>query len=224
MYYSNVKAVAIDLDGTLLDTIGEIVLAANLMLSRFKVEPLSDDLIKSFVGKGIAHLVQQLLTASDLQTQQQSAVNVFEAAYLEVVNSTVRPYPGVVDGLKIFKAAGIPMVVATNKAMLFSKALLEGQDIAKYFSHTFAGDSVEKKKPHAMMLLACAKALGVEPHQMLMIGDSANDVQAARSAGCPVAVMNYGYREGATVESLQADGVFSSIADIAKLVAACPTR
>jgi phosphoglycolate phosphatase len=214
----NIKAVAIDLDGTLLDTIDEIVIAANQLLAAHRVLPLPAEQIKSFVGKGIANLVKRVIEACALPLMLEQAVTQFESLYFDCLNTTTKPYDGVVDGLARLHAAGVPMLVATNKAMRFSQVLLDGQGIAHFFQAVYAGDTFTEKKPHPMMLQNIARDLNIKPAELLMIGDSANDVQAARNAGCPVVVVPYGYREGKSVESLNADAVYANLDEIAKLV------
>jgi phosphoglycolate phosphatase len=213
-----VRAVAVDLDGTLLDTIDEIVAAANGLLTQYGAPPLPSEQIKSFVGKGIANLVRQVLGAAGLKIDHDAAVRQFEDIYFTQLNTLTTPFEGVVDGLHAMRSNGFKLVVATNKAMRFSRVLLDGQRLTQYFDAVYAGDSFVEKKPHAMVLQSIAKDLHIRTSELLMVGDSGNDVQAARNAGCPVVVVPYGYREGHTVESLHADMIVSSFVELAKLV------
>ena len=135
------------------------------------------------------------------------ALELFEAAYLEHVADRSRPYPGVVAGLERLRRAGIALGCVTNKASRFTLPLLAATGLRTYFGAIVSGDDVARKKPEPDALLAAAATLGVMPRECWLIGDSANDVKAARAAGCAVAVVPYGYREGLSVEALGADAV-----------------
>jgi phosphoglycolate phosphatase len=213
-----IRAIAIDLDGTLLDTIDEIVVAANLLAKAHGATALPSEQIKSFVGKGIANLVLRTTQAAALSVDQGAAVTQFEDIYFAQLNTVTKPFDGVVKGLEAMRAKGFKLVVATNKAMRFARVLLDGQRLSQYFEAVYAGDSFAEKKPHAMVLQSIARDLNVPTNELLMVGDSGNDVQAARNSGCPAVAVPYGYREGHSVESLHADMIVSSLAELAKLV------
>ncbi len=139
------------------------------------------------------------------------ALGRFEAAYLARVADRSRPYPGVVEGLERLRAARLPLGCVTNKASRFTLPLLAATGLSAYFGTVVSGDQVERKKPEPDALLLAARRLGVDPRHTLVIGDSGNDVKAARAAGCPVVVVPYGYREGVPVEALGADAVVQSV-------------
>jgi phosphoglycolate phosphatase len=211
---ASIRAVLLDLDGTLLDTAPDIATAANAMLDQLGRRALSEARIVDFIGQGIANLVRRVLAetggaAPDATFAQ--ALGRFEAAYLTHVADRSRPYPGVVEGLERLRAAGMPLGCVTNKASRFTLPLLEATGLRAYFGAVVSGDQVACKKPAPDALLAAAGALGVAARESWVIGDSANDVKAARAAGCPVAVVPYGYREGLAVEDLGADAVVASV-------------
>jgi phosphoglycolate phosphatase len=120
-------------------------------------------------------------------------------------------FPGVLAGLQQLKAAGVRMACLTNKPTDFALALLKEKGLALFFEYTFGGDAFEHKKPHPLPLLKTCEALGSQPHRTLMVGDSCNDAQAARAAGCPVVLVTYGYNHGEPVQSVDADGVLDSL-------------
>jgi phosphoglycolate phosphatase len=119
-------------------------------------------------------------------------------------------YPGVTDMLATLQAQGIPMACVTNKAAAFTEPLLRLTGIATFFGAVVCGDTLDVKKPHPGMLLHACEQLGVEIGHALMIGDSANDAQSARAAGCPVLLMTWGYTEGVPVDTIECDGLLSS--------------
>jgi phosphoglycolate phosphatase len=217
-----VKAVTIDLDGTLLDTIPDLTVATNAMLEELGREPLPPALIRTFVGKGIPRLVERAL-AGDIDGVAEPALMaralpVFERCYSAVNGRNTTIYPGVEDGLARLRERDIPLACVTNKSSRFTLPLLDMVGFARYFEHVVSGDTLPRKKPDPAPLLHACAAFGVEPRQMLMIGDSLNDTQAARAAGCPVFCVPYGYNEGVDVRSLDSDAVVSTLAEAAELV------
>jgi phosphoglycolate phosphatase len=218
----SICAVTIDLDGTLLDTIPDLAIAANEMLATMKRPALDVELIRTFVGKGIPRLVEKTLAASygvdPAPEQCASALSVFERCYTVVNGRHTAVYPGVFEGLKQMRHMGLPLACVTNKAGRFTGPLLERMRLSPYFSQVVAGDTLPRKKPDPMPLLHASSAFGVEPADMLMIGDSLNDAEAARSAGCPVFCVDYGYNEGRSVRELDIDAIVPSLFEAARLI------
>jgi phosphoglycolate phosphatase len=122
------------------------------------------------------------------------------------------------EGLEQFRAAGFPLACVTNKAGAFTQPLLERMGLAPFFVQTIAGDTLPRKKPDPQQLLHACTHFGVAPARMLMIGDSVNDVQAARAAGCPVFCVPYGYNEGQAVQSLDVDAIVAALTDCIPLI------
>ena len=212
----------IDLDGTLLDTIPDLAAATNLMLDALDRQPLPLDTVRSFVGKGIPRLVERALVR-DIEGHADTALlaqalPVFERFYTEVNGRHTTIYPGVREGLEQFRAAGFPLACVTNKAGAFTGPLLERMGLAPFFAQVIAGDTLARKKPDPLQLLHACAQFGVAPAQMLMIGDSVNDVQAARAAGCPVFCVPYGYNEGQAVQSLEVDAIVAALTECILLI------
>jgi phosphoglycolate phosphatase len=211
-----------DLDGTLLDTLPDLADATNRMLEELGHRPLSLDTIRTFVGKGIPRLVERALTGTldgqaDIAAMAR-ALPVFERHYATVNGERTTVYPGVRAGLDQFAAAGFPLGCVTNKAQAFTHPLLERSGLAPFFSLTIAGDTLPRKKPDPLPLRHACAHFGVPPERMLMVGDSLNDVQAARAAGCPVFCVPYGYHEGHAVQSLDVDAIVSALTDCIPLI------
>jgi phosphoglycolate phosphatase len=217
-----VKAVTIDLDGTLLDTVKDLAVAVNLMLRQVGRAPLDEALVRTFVGKGIPNLVKRALTGK--LSGEPDAV-LFERAlplYLDCYESVngkyTTLYPGVPEGLEALGSAGFPLACVTNKSERFTLPLLAQMRIDHYFSLVIAGDTLPQKKPDPLPLTHTCRHFGIAPAQMLMIGDSLNDAQAARAAGCPVICVSYGYNEGADVRELDVDAIVATLFEATKLI------
>lgn len=205
------RAVLFDLDGTLLDTIGDLADAANLMLAELGRPQRPQDEIHRFVGKGIPNLVRRCMTEGRTASEAEidAAVDVFRRHYAVVNGRRASIYPGIEEVLRALDARAIPLAVVTNKAEAFTLPLLERMGIAGYFGTVVSGDTLPVKKPDpAMVRLACER-LGVVPAEALMVGDSANDALSAQGAGMPVLLVSYGYSEGVPVDTIECDGLLS---------------
>jgi len=217
-----VKAVVIDLDGTLADTIPDLAEAANMMLRELGRPGLERELIRTFVGKGIPKLVERALAGS-LEGSVPAgllarALPIYERCYAEVNGKHTVIFPGVSEGLRTLRAMQLPLACVTNKAERFTLALLEHLQLARCFEQVIAGDTLPQKKPDPQPLLHACRGFGIAPGDMLMIGDSANDVEAARAAGCPVFCVTYGYNEGRDVRELDVDAIVASLIEATQLI------
>ncbi|MDP4030028.1 MAG: phosphoglycolate phosphatase [Gallionella sp.] len=210
----NVRAIAIDLDGTLLHSAPQLAEAANRMLRDMNYPPASQELLASYIGNGLAWLVKRALTGEMHATPDaalyEHAMPIFEKHYTNLLLGS-RPYDGVIEGLEALRAAGFPLGCITNKAARFTGPLLEGCGLAKYFGIVISGDTLPEKKPHPLPLLHVADFFGTPIEQLLLIGDSLNDTLAARAAGCPVFCVPYGYNHGEPVETLDMDAVIPDL-------------
>jgi phosphoglycolate phosphatase len=124
-------------------------------------------------------------------------------------------FPGVPEGLRALQARGLQLACLTNKPTAFARALLQHKGLDGFFSRVFGGDAFERKKPDPLPLIRTCEALGTWPARTLMVGDSSNDAQAARAAGCPVLLVTYGYNHGEPVRAVDADGFVDSLAALA---------
>jgi len=216
------RAVMIDLDGTLLDTVQDLALAANLTLIELGLPTLHEKRIADFVGKGVYHLMRRALTevggAEPDEALFERAMPLFMDCYERTNGEHTKPYPGVIEGLDALRAAGFPLACVTNKIARFTLPLLEQQGLAHYFREVIAGDTLPKKKPDPLPLTHTAGKFGVETRDLLLIGDSLNDVEAARAAGCPVFCVDYGYSEGLDVRTFDVDAIVSSLVEASELV------
>ena len=216
-----ISAIVIDLDGTLLHTAPELAEAANRMLRDMGRPAVSQDLLMSYIGNGIHWLVKRALTG-DMHAEPDAALfdkalPVFEKHYTELLLES-KPFPNVVKGLDAMKAAGFRLGCITNKVERYTNPLLKGIGMAKYFDIVLAGDTLPEKKPHPLPLLHAAKFFACAIEQLLLVGDSLSDAQAARAAGCPIICVPYGYNHGEPVETLNVDAVIPDLTGVLPLI------
>lgn len=229
-----IRAVAIDLDGTLLDTVGELATAINTMLERLatteatphahpeiarllSTRTLPGAAVRNMIGKGLANLVRQALVAAigrePSHEMAEHALGVYQECYFEILGTTAVPYDGVLAGLDCLHALGLKLACITNKSTRFTLPLLERTDLGTRFEHIVCGDTYERKKPDPLPLVKTAERFGCAASELLMIGDSINDVRAARAAGCPILCVPYGYNEGEPVDKLDCDGMIQDLSE-----------
>jgi phosphoglycolate phosphatase len=217
-----VRAVVIDLDGTLLDSAPDLGRAANRMLAEVRLPALELDVIKSFIGNGITNLVKRSLSTASGETPSEDyfahALDIFSRHYEDNLSHDTQPYPGVVEGIAMMRDAGIRLGCVTNKAERFTSPLLQETGLSQFFDLTICGDTLPEKKPHPLPLLHACNHFGVSPNELLMIGDSANDTETARRAGCPVFCVSYGYSGGRDVAEFKPDAIVESLVEAARLI------
>ena len=236
LHFGPFDAAIIDLDGTMVDTMGDFVVALNLMLQDLGLKPVDRAVVALLVGKGSEHLVRSVLNhvlgqealgldAINHEAHQVNKANeahlLFDTAFASyqqhyrVTNGQYAVvYAGVVDGLLGLQRAGFKLACLTNKPLAFAQELLRLKGLDGFFAVVFGGDSFERKKPDPLPLLKTCEALGVLPARTLMVGDSSNDAQAARAAGCPVVLVTYGYNHGQPIASADADAMVSSFVEL----------
>ena len=219
-------AAIIDLDGTLVDTLGDFAEALGRMLRDLALPPIDATQIERMVGKGSEHLLRSVLNhvlapmdearrAIKIEALFAQAWASYQAHYRAINGQCAQVYPGADQGLQALRARGLRLACLTNKPHAFAVDLLHAKGLAGYFEHVFGGDSFERKKPDPLPLRKTCEALGTQPARTLMVGDSSNDAQAARAAGCPVVLVTYGYNHGQDARSVDADGWVDSLAQLA---------
>lgn len=217
-----IRAVGFDLDGTLLDTLPDIAAAANAMLRDIGRPVVAADVVRGYIGDGIGRLTKRLLTGSmDAEPEEglfATALAAFERHYFAGVSRLTKPFPGVVDALRALHAEGMRMACVTNKAERFTLALLRDQGLADLFAVVLGGDTLPRRKPDPLPLVHCMDRFATSPVEFLYVGDSANDVAAARAAGCQVVCVPYGYAGRHDVRDLGADAIVAGIPDLVRLL------
>jgi phosphoglycolate phosphatase len=217
-----IKAVVIDLDGTLLNTAPDLAHAAELMMADLGLPCPSLASISTYIGNGVSRLVKRVLTGEmDAEPDAalfERAIALYQKHYGEHVSLYSRPFDGVIEGLDNFRAMGLRVACITNKAAAFTHPLLKDTGLYDYFELILSGDSLPRRKPDPLPLLHACEVFKVQPSELLLIGDSLNDTQAARAAGSPVFCVPYGYNRGRPVSELDLDAVVPTLLDAAKLV------
>jgi phosphoglycolate phosphatase len=210
--WTPLQAAIVDLDGTMVDTVGDFEVALNAMLTDHALPPVDRAFIARTVGKGSEHLIRSTLAQVGAEASlYASAFARYQHHYLAINGQHSVVYPGVVDGLRQLAAAGLQLACLTNKPTAFARPLLAAKGLDGFFAHVFGGDAFARKKPDPLPLLETCRALGSLPAHTLMVGDSSNDAQAARAAGCPVVLVNYGYNHGQPVADARPDAVIAGL-------------
>ena len=212
-------AAIIDLDGTMVDTLGDFEFALNGMLGELSLPRVTRGAIELMVGKGSEHLIRSVLAhVGAVPSLYEQAWQSYQAHYLAINGQHSAVYPGVMEGLEALRKRGFKLACLTNKPTNFAKPLLAAKGLAGFFEVIYGGEAFERKKPDPLPLVKTCEALGSPPALTLMVGDSSNDARAARAAGCPVVLVTYGYNHGEPVRGVDADGFADSLADVAAML------
>jgi phosphoglycolate phosphatase len=209
---NDLQAAIVDLDGTMVDTIGDFVEVLSRTLADMRLTNIDRAFVEHTVGKGSEHLIRSTLikVGADLSLYPR-AWELYQQHYAVVNGDHSDVYPGVAEGLAMLASRGLRLACLTNKPTAFASALLHKKGLASHFSFVFGGDAYERKKPDPMPLIKTCEALGSLPARTLMVGDSSNDALAARAAGCPVVLVSYGYNHGEPVQAVGADRVIDRL-------------
>ncbi len=214
-----------DLDGTLIDSVPDLATAIDDMLVSFDLPKVGEAQVRSWVGNGAAKLVERALlfsfadlSASDAEKQCASlkaeGLKRFFTYYERCCTEKTVLYAGVLEALRAFHQHGVTMAIVTNKPRQFVEPILKALSIEHYFVFILGGDDLPDKKPDPAPLLHCMNELGFKRQETLMVGDSRNDVQAARNAEVLVAAVDYGYNHGSSIEDERPDLVISDISHL----------
>ena len=209
------RAAIIDLDGTMVDTLGDFEVVLNRVLQELALPGIDRGAIEPMVGKGSEHLIRSVLShVNAAPSRYDQAWRCYLHHYREINGRYAHVYPGVLEGLRALRGAGLKLGCITNKPTDFARPLLQAKGLGGFFDVVFGGDAFERKKPDPLPLLKACEALGSSPEDTLMIGDSSNDARAARAAGCRVLLVSYGYNHGEPIRDVPADGYLDSLAEI----------
>jgi phosphoglycolate phosphatase len=212
---TGIKAVIIDLDGTMLDTAPDFHHAVNRMRAEMGLGPLDIETIKDFVGKGTENLMRRVLAVDfdgeGVERHFERAIKSYTKYYLAINGDYTAIFPGVIDGLDAMRAKGLRLACVTNKPIAFTTPLLAKKGLTRYFDVVYGGDSLPKKKPDPYPLRKVCEDFALDPCQVVAIGDSSNDAQAARAAGCRVLNVPYGYNHGESIQDVDSDGIVPTL-------------
>ncbi|ACB36152.1 phosphoglycolate phosphatase [Leptothrix cholodnii SP-6] len=208
-------AAIVDLDGTMVDTQGDFVVALGLCLTELGLPVVDAAFVELTVGKGSEHLIRSTLAhVGGDPALYDAAWAAYQRHYLAINGRHSRVYDGVIDGLTQLRGAGLRLACLTNKPGDFARPLLAAKGIDGFFDCVFGGDAFARKKPDPLPLIETCKALGTQPARTLMIGDSSNDAMAARAAGCPVVLVSYGYNHGEPIRAVPAETHLDTLSDL----------
>ncbi|BCD59459.1 MULTISPECIES: phosphoglycolate phosphatase [unclassified Nitratiruptor] len=216
------EAILFDLDGTLIDSVPDLADAVNAMLMEIGKEPFEEKKIRNWVGNGATMLVKRALSGSSEpkgvdEELFQKALQIFFEKYENNLCNKTSLYPGVKETLSQLHTK-YPLAIITNKPHRFVRPILESLGIDTYFSLILGGDSLPEKKPHPKPLLHACERLSCHPKNSLMVGDSKNDIIAAKEAGIPVVAVDWGYNYDEPLTIYQPDYIIKDFTELEKLL------
>lgn len=230
-----IRGVAFDLDGTLVDSAPGLTAAVDNALYALELPMAGEARVITWIGNGADVLMERALTWArqeratlrasqgkpsvdhdDIPQAEQLTVlrKLFDRYYAEVAEEGSFLFPTVADTLGALHAKGLPLALVTNKPTPFVAPILDALDIGKYFTVVIGGDDVKNKKPHPDPLLLVAEKLGLAPAELLFVGDSRNDIQAAKAAGCYSIGLTYGYNYGESISLSEPDYIFDQFNEL----------
>lgn len=216
------KAVVFDLDGTLVDSASDLRRAINKLLREEGRRALARDEVIGMIGDGAMKLVERAFEATGGRPKAESPERRtarFLAFYEGHATDSTRPYPGVPEALAVLREQQWALGICTNKPEQATREVLRELDLAHHFGAIVGGDSITGvRKPDPRLLLAVIERLGAAPAEAVMVGDNANDVDAARAAGVPVIVRAGGYTRVPT-SKLGADAIIESFSELPAVLA-----
>ncbi len=215
---SDIKVIAFDLDGTLIDSVPDLAAATQATLKELTLPLCSEQQVRSWVGNGARILMKRALSWSmDTDVSDEyldNAMPKFLRHYQDYLEKHSRLYPDVVTVLDVLKAQGYPMALVTNKPYRFTVPLLQAFGLDNYFSLVLGGDSLAEMKPSPLPLQKVITEFGIAANQLLMVGDSRNDILAAKAAGAASIGLTYGYNYGEDIGSCGPDAVCNDFSEI----------
>jgi phosphoglycolate phosphatase len=214
------EAVLFDLDGTLLDTAADIALALNRTLAEhgYREAELGD--VRGMIGRGADILIRRAAAAQGRALEEAAHAAMVErffhhyGALHESDEFDAAPYPGAAEALRRLHDAGLRTGVVTNKQERFARGLLARLELIAWVDVVVGGDSCERRKPDPQPLLFACAQLRASPAHTLMVGDSINDVEAARAANIAVVCVPYGYNEGRNPRELPCDALVETLEEL----------
>ncbi|MFE1599912.1 phosphoglycolate phosphatase [Methylobacterium sp. ID0610] len=219
---SRFDAVLLDLDGTLVDSVRDLMDALNAVLRDEGLPPVDPAQTRAMVGDGARKLIERALQAmGGNPARAPDLLPRFLAHYEPIASRHTRPYPGVVETLRSLTGAGFALAVVTNKPAQATRLVLDGLDLSPLIAVVVGGDTLEQRKPDPAPVRAALRQLGATADRAVMVGDNHHDVEAARAAGVAAIAVSYGYAHR-PVHDLGADAVIDDFRDLPAALRALP--
>lgn len=223
MAFSDVKGIVFDLDGTLIDSMPDLAAAVNAVMEAFELPAVDESLVSNWIGNGMQVLVTRALKHQGLEpseAQLKEAYQVCASAYAKISGQHSVFFPGVRMVLKSLSQAGYPLAILTNKPSQFMPHIIEDFGLEGVFDLVLGGDCLPQRKPDPMGLHHVCDKWQLEPSQLLMVGDSKNDIEAGKAAGAKTLGLTYGYNYGEHIGLSQPDAVAESMPELLELLTA----
>lgn len=220
MKFLNKSSLLFDLDGTLVDSAPDLAFAVNQALIELGLAPFSEAVIRGWVGNGANILIQRALSGhAEISTDLDQALiartlQLFYQAYKAHNFIDTRLYPDVLNTLIALKNNGYRLVLITNKPKQFIAPIINGLALNGLFELLIGGDTLEKRKPDPLPLHYACQQLSVNAKQCVMIGDSKNDILAAKAAKMHSIALTYGYNYGEDIAHYQPELIIDNFADL----------
>jgi phosphoglycolate phosphatase len=193
---SDIAVIAFDLDGTLIDSAPDIALALNTALAQSSLRSFDLNTVRSWIGDGPDVLISRALDAQGLSKAPENLRaqlrRGFDATTLATPLNEGKVYEGILPLLQSLHGE-LRMITVTNKPTVLARAVLASAGVLPFMTEVWGADTAQLRKPSPALLLAAARALHINCAQLLMVGDSAADLDCASAAGCPSVLVNWGY-------------------------------
>lgn len=222
MNYKDKELIIFDFDGTLIDSVPDLTLAVNILLSHYDLKPVTIEEATPFIGNGVKILVERALKyalPAEKVTNElfEEALEVYLKAYKDNLCVDTYLYEGVKDTLKYLHKKEYILAICTNKPFEFIEPILDELSITQFFKYWIGGDSLPEKKPDGAPLLHIAAEMKKDVKQCVMIGDSRNDILAAQNAGMDSIGVSYGYNYNEHISDYDPSKVVDKFAELQSL-------
>ncbi len=210
------KIAIFDLDGTLVDSIDDLVLSANNTRKEFGLPPLCKEEISSFVGDGLTAFVERLF--KEKKSVSEKEINVFKKMYKKHIVDNTRFYDGVLECTEKLRKNGFITGILSNKTEYLSKLVIEKLGAESVFSFVYGGDSFPEKKPSPLPIKKIMEMFEGDTSSSFMIGDSCNDIISGKKAGIKTIAVTFGFNGESHLKNCKADFYAYSPEDICRII------